>query len=612
MPSDVGLQIGDCPHDDCTHGFADTVAEALAATRAELEADELAHAAHHAAVAVYLDPASEEARAELAGVIKRASDPLALWPEESAFPGHVAARAQAHAAQGELGPAFLNLASLAVDEPDKRFLSWAAEWFSSEKGALRRASPKQLTRAVDVLIKPHFGELWPRLSRARRASLKAFRPVLTKLLKAHPASPGLQMGGAVYLYLVGKYKLAASVAQRAHKQVPLSISALWLGQIHHKLGDTQNAVRQLKHALELQPPKPEAYLALGDVHVETKRYKQAGAWYKKALQHESLWGRAEAGRLAARYGALGDDDALAALRAEAQTGNARARALLRVVGHPLPAPRPYVDALPLVSDPVLATLARLIESAPLALQGQGARLAIRTLPAPSAMLTLDLLGDALDMSTLVSVRTIPDPDPREPIADVEVRLWSYDGTLATPALEPPTAETQAQVAALVVEPFDLQVWTERAAALTAALGASAREELLAVTVHPPELPDEHAALAWGWVLRVQLAAALGLAALDDGWAGSRRRQALHDLVLGTSDWTVAAGLVALGVVAQRDAAAAAEALTWCDTLLERAAVGDHCAWAHALTVVALSLPGLEDAPRERFRALQRRLDLDDQ
>ena len=55
-----------------------------------------------------------------------------------------------------------------------------------------------------------------------------------------------------------------------------------------------------------------------------------------------------------------------------------------------------------------------------------------------------------------------------------------------------------------------------------------------------------------------------------------------------------------------------EALTWCDTLLERAAVGDHCAWAHALTVVALSLPGLEDAPRERFRALQRRLDLDDQ
>jgi hypothetical protein len=74
--------------------------------------------------------------------------------------------------------------------------------------------------------------------------------------------------------------------------------------------------------------------------------------------------------------------------------------------------------------------------------------------------------------------------------------------------------------------------------------------LLGVMVHPPAAPvgwDE-----WDWVIAIQLASALTIASIDAGWEGSRRKAALTSLIYGLMDWSGAAALIAMAVLARQD------------------------------------------------------------
>lgn len=111
--------------------------------------------------------------------------------------------------------------------------------------------------------------------------------------------------------------------------------------------------------------------------------------------------------------------------------------------------------------------------------------------------------------------------------------------------------------------------------LAATLTSADVEGLLGVMVHPPALPEGRA--AWDWVRQVQIAAALVLAYLDDGWEGSARRTALSALIYGPMDWTGGAAIVALADLAVRDPGAGAEVEgTFLDVLERRPSAGD---WA---------------------------------
>jgi len=52
---------------------------------------------------------------------------------------------------------------------------------------------------------------------------------------------------------------------------------------------------------------------------------------------------------------------------------------------------------------------------------------------------------------------------------------------------------------------------------------------------------------------VQFASALTLTAVDDGWDDSHRRKVLTDLAYGPMDWSGAAALMALAVLARQSA-----------------------------------------------------------
>jgi hypothetical protein len=121
-------------------------------------------------------------------------------------------------------------------------------------------------------------------------------------------------------------------------------------------------------------------------------------------------------------------------------------------------------------------------------------------------------------------------------------------------------------------------------------------------VHPPPSPDPEVLVPDRWLLRVQQAAALVLAQVEPGWAGSRRRAALHALVHGPSDWTVAAAIVATGHVAAGSPEITAELFVWLGGLLARLPA-TPCCWRLPALVTAGRLASLPDALRAKVEAL---------
>jgi hypothetical protein len=79
-------------------------------------------------------------------------------------------------------------------------------------------------------------------------------------------------------------------------------------------------------------------------------------------------------------------------------------------------------------------------------------------------------------------QSVGDPDPREPTAPVDVRVWAYEGRASRPAVPPPSPE-----AARLVRDTASATWAHIPAAYDHAVRLSglALGDLLGVLVHPP-------------------------------------------------------------------------------------------------------------------------------
>lgn len=139
---------------------------------------------------------------------------------------------------------------------------------------------------------------------------------------------------------------------------------------------------------------------------------------------------------------------------------------------------------------------------------------------------------------------VQQPDPRQPKTEVEFVLWSYQGTQARPNLGPPDERAAQAVAAIATTRYHLPTWAEAAATVARQFGPAWTQQILGTMLHPPAAPEHIHPL--DWVPRVQQAAALVLAWLDNGF------NILRSLVLGPVDWVVDAGIVALGELSMRN------------------------------------------------------------
>jgi hypothetical protein len=116
-----------------------------------------------------------------------------------------------------------------------------------------------------------------------------------------------------------------------------------------------------------------------------------------------------------------------------------------------------------------------------------------------------------------------------------------------PAPDPRCADAIANVAK---RSYGIDRWAKPCAELGAQMGPGWMHQLAMTMVHPPKGPDD--VDPFEWVQRVQIAAALTIAHLDQGWEGSVRKRALTSLALGPVDWTVSAAILAMSIVAKSD------------------------------------------------------------
>lgn len=155
------------------------------------------------------------------------------------------------------------------------------------------------------------------------------------------------------------------------------------------------------------------------------------------------------------------------------------------------------------------------------------------------------LGITLTLRTFFEA--VQSPDPRVPKGQVDFVLWTYQGTAAQPALGAPDPRAAQAVAGVAAQRYHLPTWGDAAATLGQQMGDGWAQHLLATMLHPPAAPEHVHPL--DWVPRVQVAAALVLAATPSG------HRVLQSLALGPVDWCVDAAIVALGELARRSPAA---------------------------------------------------------
>src|SRR5262249_53365822 len=117
----------------------------------------------------------------------------------------------------------------------------------------------------------------------------------------------------------------------------------------------------------------------------------------------------------------------------------------------------------------------------------------------------------------LSFAQIQSPDPRKPRRPSRFAPWIYDGDEARPAFDPPPPDVSSRVAEIAESEYDIDAWAERAQTLGRELGPARASELVGAMVHPPPVPDGFEAPTW--VARAQIACALGLAGVDQGWEG---------------------------------------------------------------------------------------------
>jgi tetratricopeptide (TPR) repeat protein len=573
-------------------GAPRTAEEEIRIARTELRRGDLAHAARHASFALAVDPLRPDWRSLLDDIFDSAADAPALLPLETGenYYGHVAARARALAHAGRLDEALDLLCRVVHAHPTPAYLEWGREWLQ-EPGAAEAASATAVANLV---------ALWVQRFPGRELAMEA---VWRRAWGVHPEASMLAFAGASLLRRAGRLDAAETAARQCYALSGDWHGAVAIALVHRARGQVDESVAWYRRAQAHDPSDLTAHLDIGDMLLDAGRSEEARAAYEAVLERDPShpWALPSCLFIRARAGDGGAREQLRTLGSD--PAQERAVQLARELGETA---EPYVHYLPEPSEASINLLRRLLERFATQPPAPGDALSV-TLSgpeAPSCRLAIDrqLVFSAFDIRVQFTVKAVPTPDPRTSDPRAEHVLWEFDGFDARPALPPPRADVADTVARLAQTPFHLHDWRRRAREAAARLGPDAERSLLAVMVHPPVQQGE--ARSWVWIQAVQTAAALLIAHLDRGWAGSARRRLLLSLLRGPMDWTVDAAIIALSAIVEEDSDAALEAPHLFLELEGRIPDAGHCCYEYALMCHWMRLPGL--APAERDALVERR------
>ena len=561
----------------------------LVARRALGQGD-LPHCAIHVAAAVLADPFDDEALHLLDELILATDTPVELFPlAEQSYAGTAAARAYAlhKARRWNEAAELLRQVDLAVK--DKGFWFWGIDWLC-QPGAAAQVDAVHAVGLMAGAINRFPGLVVS--DPASQQELRLFTAAADAVLLARPDDPSVQAICSVLFRKAGRLDEAASLAERAHAAGPTYVSGMARAMAYEALRQTDKAIVAYEEWAALNSDDANCRTDLALLLMETGRLADALRWTEQAVAAEPNHRTAEGLVLFLRHQVNGDAAARQAFR----------RYLTSHPGHLLEhyarSAEPYVGYLPEPQEATVNMLRQFLADPALRnpKPGDNFTFTLSHIEAPSSRLAARLVLPSV-LSVRMVIERVPEPDPREPIAEVEHRLWTFDGTEPSPGLTPPPDAVAHSVAAIAATTFDVGAWWDGASGAARDLGPGAARDLLAVMVHPPPAATDVPAFAW--IPRVQTAAALIAARLDEGWDRSVRRRALECLLFGPVDWTTVAGVIALAQLA------VAEGIDVRPLFMQRlreTPKGGYCCYIHALVCCSLRLPHLEPDERDEFEA----------
>ena len=521
--------------------------------REAFTSNDLAHAAYHIGTALAYDPMRSEWLELLDQIIARSPDPLKLLRLDASRSDFVTAATHAYAlaGTGEHIQALKLLTEVAKARPDAPFLTWGARWMKSQE--LAAAMPVEFLR--DHVLPPLMGFLGcipspmekedPRLKNVEAAS------DLCQIFKAvHDKEPLLLFASAMAFRRLGKFDYAIYDAYQGFQLDKTWNNCIGVACAYRDAGKTDDAISWFRHSLTLDPEDVTALLDIGATHIDAEQYDEALAAFDEVLQKKPDYPKAVAYLHFTRFKKTGDiEEKNALFRLAEKSGDAWG--LYCELG-PL---QPYVHNLPAPADastkPIYEVI-RMLSEHPERAEGGTVNLTVTHLESPSVLNAFQFWRDSkgYGINVELAVENVQTPDPRFPKAQINTLLWTYEGTTPRPNGVPPSPAVHDAVGSLANEVYNLEIWAPKAQQLAGQLGAQAVHEILGSMVFPPPLPDPDADPI-AWVQKCQIAAAMIIGYLDQGWAGSIRKQVLWELTIGPVDWTADAAIITLGWLARQ-------------------------------------------------------------
>ncbi len=576
--------------------------------RQALSSGDLSHAAYHIGTALAFDPTRGDWLGVLHEVVQRASDPLVLLRLDANRADFVTAATRGYvlALRGQLREAIELVVRAAEYEPAAPFLIWAADWIRrpgvaasyDDRGLLGVGAPLAgLASNLPVnLPKDH----------VCYRTVEAAAAVLRGLLEAHPNHPKLLFITSIVERRLGQFDWATYHASQAFQLDQNWNSAVGVALCSRDAGKIDDAASWFRYAQQLDGSSPAALHDLGDMYVEAKRYDEAVAVFDEVIAGfpDSRW--APAAKLRARYRQTKDIAFLEQLFALAErSGDAwTIYSSEHDTGH-------FVTGLPWPAEAAANALRDLYRQ----IDGGGAppsgQLDIGSShhEAPSVLTAHRLWARSRggDAALRFKVETHVTPDPRTPKApNLAFTLWRYEGDQPIPNLGTPDARALEAVASIARTPYNLHFWAPKARAVAPRFGPAWMQHFAAVMLYPPPLPERDMD-PFQWVQRCQIATALILAYLDEGWDQSARKAALYALILGPVDWSTDAGVIALAWLGREDDAIRQQATALFDWLAQQIPGDGFTSFEYPLVTSWLGMGHLDDAQRTRLQQWAHRI-----
>ncbi|HEX2875827.1 MAG TPA: tetratricopeptide repeat protein [Polyangiaceae bacterium] len=586
--------------------------------RETLQRGELLSAMLFASDALMLFP-NERSYLDLADEVALASpDPLSTVPVATGAV-HVATaavRARILMMQKRLPEAIDLLCQVINVAPELGYLPWLTRWCQPE--VITRLGwdlfAKHVVRTVlraGIQVPPQ-----PDADDPRLVNVRAGADLFAALRAAYPNEAVLYFGEALLRRRLGDPNATVAVALEGVRRFPQD----WKVQTaaanaFRQAGRPQDAEQHARQALAIDPKDNSPLFDLGWAYMDAKQYDRATHVFHELLSREPDYDDAKPSFHYARfrgYNTPEDRTALFVLR-EREWWSQLTRQLCEEL-EPMQVYYTFLqgpgDAAAKAARSYTRELAQVIRCC-----GQGLECSIslesKYLESPSVHLAFDMAMRAMGArGTLdIKVEEVQQPDPRADKAQVQYRLWSYQGT--TPSRVYGAADPRAQqvIAAIAQQLYRQEVWDEAARNVAQQWGAAWLHGFLAVMTDPPPPPPDSGFETFYWMYRCQVATALVLSHLGP-WESGPGRGALSSLVFGPSDWTSSAAIIALGFRAKENPALRPEIEQLFGWLKSQAPARGYTDWEHVLAYVWLGLGQHPDATKAGLEAWIEQLDED--